>query len=148
MAPLVAIIDDDVGIRNALRALMRSASYRAQTFPSAEEFVASEAASRSDCVVTDVAMQGMGGFELAGLLKSRGWTVPVILISALTDADLELKAIINGATRIGSRPPTTKIISQLDTRTISAAIKPPTVLPTEMPALIRITSWRGLRFGA
>jgi FixJ family two-component response regulator len=97
MAPLIAIIDDDVGIRNALRALMRSASYRAETFPSAEEFVASEAATLSDCVITDVAMQGMSGLELAALLKSRGWTVPVILISALIDEDLELKAIFNGA---------------------------------------------------
>jgi FixJ family two-component response regulator len=104
MAPLVAIIDDDVGIRNALRALLRSASYRAETFPSAEEFVASEAAALSDCVITDVAMQGLSGLELAALLKSRGCAVPVILISALTDADLELKAILNGARCLLRKP--------------------------------------------
>src|SRR3981189_2569158 len=83
MTPLIAIISEDVGIRNALRALMRSASYRAETFPSAEDFVASEAATLSDCVITDVAMQGMSGLPLAALLTPRGWTVPAILISAL-----------------------------------------------------------------
>jgi FixJ family two-component response regulator len=101
---LIAIIDDDVGIRNALRALMRSASYRTETFPSAEEFVASDGASLSDCVITDVAMQGMSGLELAALLKSRGCTVPVILISALTDKDLELKALFNGARCLLRKP--------------------------------------------
>jgi FixJ family two-component response regulator len=104
MAPLIAIIDDDVGIRNALRSLMRSANYRAETFPSAEEFMASEVALLSDCVISDVAMQGISGFELAALLKSRGWTVPVILISALTDKDLELKAIFHGARCLLRKP--------------------------------------------
>jgi FixJ family two-component response regulator len=102
MAPLIVIIDDDLGIRNALRALMRSASYRAETFASAEAFVASDVAS--DCIITDFAMQGMSGLELAALLKSRGCTVPVILISALIDEDLELKAIFNGARCLLRKP--------------------------------------------
>jgi FixJ family two-component response regulator len=49
-------------------------------------------------------MQGMSGLELAALLKSRGWTVPVILISALIDKDLELKAIFNGARCLLRKP--------------------------------------------
>jgi FixJ family two-component response regulator len=130
MAPLIAIIDDDVGIRNALRALMRSANYRAETFPSAEEFVASGVASLSDCVITDVAMQGMGGFELAGLLKSRGWTVPVILISALTDADLELKAIINGARCLLRKPVESNALISLVEESIAS--RPPAPRPPEL----------------
>jgi FixJ family two-component response regulator len=102
--PLVAIIDDDVGIRNALRALMRSAGYRAETFPSAEEFVVSDAATLSDCVIADVAMHGMSGIELAALLKSRGFSAPLILISALTDEALELNALLNGARCLLRKP--------------------------------------------
>jgi FixJ family two-component response regulator len=127
LAPLVAIIDDDVGIRNALRALFRSASYRAETFPSAEEFVASEAATLSDCVITDVAMQGMSGLELAALLKSRGWTVPVILISALIDEDLELKAIFNGARCLLRKPLESNALISLVEESIAS--RPPAPRP-------------------
>jgi FixJ family two-component response regulator len=87
--PLIAIIDDDDGIRNALQTLMRSTSFRAETFPSPEAFVASEIAANSDCIITEVAIRGMSGLELAGLLRSQGGAVPIILISALPDADLE-----------------------------------------------------------
>ena len=128
MAPLVAIIDDDVGIRNALRALMRSASYRAETFPSAEAFVASETAALSDCVITDVAMQGMSGLELAALLKSRGCTVPVILISALTDEDLELKALFNGARCLLRKPVESNSLISLVEESISS--RPPLSRPS------------------
>jgi FixJ family two-component response regulator len=128
MAPLIAIIDDDVGIRNALRALMRSASYRAETFPSAEEFVASEAATLSDCVITDVAMKGMSGFELAALMKSRGCTVPFILISARADADLELKAIVNGARCLLRKPVQSNALISLVEESIAS--RPPAARPS------------------
>ena len=104
MAPLIVIIDDDFGIRNALRSLMRSMNYRVETFAGADAFVASKAADQSDCIITDVAMPGMNGLELAALLKSRGCMVPVILISALTDAALELKATVNGARCLLRKP--------------------------------------------
>ena len=54
----------------------------------------------------------------------------------------------SGITSKGSRPPTTKIASHPVSLTICEAMKPPIVLPTEIPALIRITSRRGLRSGA
>jgi FixJ family two-component response regulator len=125
MAPLVAIIDDDVGIRLALQALMRSANYRAETFPSAEEFVASEAAALSDCVITDVAMQGMSGLELAAFLKSRGCTVPVILISALTDKDLELNALFHGARCLLRKPVESNALISLVQESISSRPRVP-----------------------
>ena len=115
MSPLIAIIDDDAGIREALRTLLRSATYRAEAFASAEAFVASEGSSRSDCIITDIAMQGMSGLELAGLLKSRGCTVPVILISALTDEDLERQAQLNGAQCLLRKPiESNTLISQVE----------------------------------
>jgi FixJ family two-component response regulator len=104
MPPLIAIIDDDVGIRDALRTLMRSASYQVETFASAEAFVASGVGTSPDCIITDVAMQGMSGLELVGLLRSRSCTVPVILISALTDDDLELRAKCSGARCLLHKP--------------------------------------------
>jgi FixJ family two-component response regulator len=132
MAPLIAIIDDDIGIRNALRGLMRSASYRAESFPSVEEFAASKAATLSDCVITDAAIQGTRGLELAALLKSRGWTVPVILISALIDEDLELKAIFNGARCLLRKPvESNALISLAEESIVSRPIAPRPPAPAD-----------------
>ena len=132
MAPLIVIIDDDISIRNALRALMRSASYRAETFASAEAFVGSDTAS--DCIITDVAMQGMSGLELAALLKSRGCTVPVILISALTDYDLEMKAIFNGARCLLRKPIESNVLISLVEESIaSRPLTPCPPAPADQP---------------
>jgi FixJ family two-component response regulator len=95
--PLIAIIDDDAGIRAALRMLMRSASYGVATFASAEAFVASGVAGSSSCIITDANMPGMSGFDLIGVLKSEGCTAPVIVISALPDDGLEQQAAYHGA---------------------------------------------------
>jgi FixJ family two-component response regulator len=102
MAPLVAIIDDDVGIRNALRTLMRSASYRVETFASAEAFVA--ATEAPDCIITDISMPGMNGLELAGFVRSQGCRVPIIMISALPDDDLARRAVDAGARCLLRKP--------------------------------------------
>jgi FixJ family two-component response regulator len=102
MAPFVAIIDDDVGIRNALHTLMRSASYRAEAFASAEAFVAST--EPPDCIITDISMRGMSGLELADFIRSKGCCVPIIMISALPDEDLARKAIGVGARCLLRKP--------------------------------------------
>jgi FixJ family two-component response regulator len=102
MTPLVAIIDDDVGIRNALRTLMRSASYRVESFDSAEAFVAFT--QLPDCIITDVSMRGMSGLELAGLVRSQGCRVPIIMISALMDHDLARRAVDAGARCLLRKP--------------------------------------------
>lgn len=101
-SPLIAIIDDDDGIRSALRSLMRSASYRAETFASAEAFVAS--AEAPDCIITDVSMRSMSGLDLAAMVRARGCRTPVIMISALPDEDLARKAEVAGARGLLRKP--------------------------------------------
>jgi FixJ family two-component response regulator len=83
---------------------MRSASFRVATFASAEAFVASGAVNCSDCVITDFSMLGMNGIELAGLLRSRGCAVPVIVITAQSDADLEKRAMCSGVRWLLRKP--------------------------------------------
>jgi FixJ family two-component response regulator len=100
--PLIAIIDDDDGIRSALRTLMRSASYRAETFESAEAFVACTEAP--DCIITDISMRGMSGLDLAAMVQARGYCTPIIMISALPDEDLARKARVAGARGLLRKP--------------------------------------------
>jgi FixJ family two-component response regulator len=95
--PLISIIDDDDSMRNAVAALVRSAGYDAQSFASAEDFLASGEVQSFACVITDIHMQGMSGIELKQHLTASQNTVPVIMITARHDPDLEGKARASGA---------------------------------------------------
>jgi FixJ family two-component response regulator len=95
--PLICIVDDDESMLRAVLALLRSAGYEAQGFPSAEDFLASGMAPSSACVITDIQMPGLSGFALMDQLVARQLTVPVIMITARHDPGLEGRALASGA---------------------------------------------------
>ena len=80
-APVIAIVDDDASVRRALQRLVESAGYTVQTFASAREFLAWLPQGQAACLVLDVHMDGMSGFDLQQRLA-----VPVIFITAHDDA--------------------------------------------------------------
>jgi FixJ family two-component response regulator len=84
--PLISIVDDDLSVRRALRRLVQSASYVVQTFASAREFLDASAGARPACLVLDLCLGGMSGFELQERLATDGSGIPVILITAHDDA--------------------------------------------------------------
>jgi FixJ family two-component response regulator len=102
--PLVAIIDDDKPFRTALVESLDSLGYSARGFASAEEFIARVGASSWDCVITDIHMPGMSGFDLKELLASRAPLVPVIMITARAGPELEAKAKAGGAVCLLRKP--------------------------------------------
>jgi FixJ family two-component response regulator len=95
--PLISVIDDDASLRSALVGLVRSLGHDALGFGSAEEFLQTDAATASDCVISDIQMPGMSGFELAQHLTTRNVFTPIILITARADPGLEEKALASGA---------------------------------------------------
>jgi FixJ family two-component response regulator len=101
---LIAIVDDDDSMRDALVALFRSLSYDARGFGSAEEFLACSDLERFDCAITDIQMPGMNGFELKRRLDERLGTLPVIMITARPEPGLEEKAISSGAVSFLRKP--------------------------------------------
>jgi FixJ family two-component response regulator len=88
---LISIVDDDDSLRNSLANLIRSAGFRAQGFASADEFLGSDHARATDCLILDVRMPGMNGLELQRRLAAENWPVPIIFISSHTD-DREARA--------------------------------------------------------
>jgi len=94
---LISIVDDDDSMRDALVGLFRSLGYDARGFASAEEFLACSDLERFACTITDIQMPGMNGFELKRKLDERHGKLPVIMITARTEAGLEEKAISIGA---------------------------------------------------
>ena len=95
--PVIAIIDDDESMRNAVVALVRSSGYNARGFASAEEFLGCGAVASSACVITDIQMPQMSGIELKRHLAACHCPVPVIMFTARHDPGVEESALASGA---------------------------------------------------
>jgi FixJ family two-component response regulator len=80
-APVIAIVDDDASVRRALQRLIESAGYTVQAFASAREYLDWMPQQQAACLVLDIHMDGMTGFDLQQRLA-----VPVIFITAHDDA--------------------------------------------------------------
>src|ERR1700736_5263739 len=78
----ISIVDDDASIREALKSLMRSVRFNVDAFASAEEFLASERVDDTACLILDVYLPGMNGFELQSHLKTEGRDIPLIFLPA------------------------------------------------------------------
>ena len=87
MAPLVAVVDDDISVRESLESLIRSAGLGVTVFASAEEFLNSAHPNRLDCLILDVRMPGMSGIELHRHLLASNCKVPVVFITAHVSDD-------------------------------------------------------------
>ncbi len=82
MAPLVAVVDDDISVRESLEGLIRSVGLEVRLSASAEEFLSSSDPRKADCLIFDVRLPGMSGIELHRHLMARQCKVPVIFITA------------------------------------------------------------------
>ena len=82
---MVYVIDDDESVRKALKRLLRSADLDAETFSSAEEFLSDSREGQNACILIDIRMPGLTGFDLQKRLLSQGVRIPVIVISASDD---------------------------------------------------------------
>jgi len=83
---MISIVDDDRSVRRALRRLVQSAGYVVETFMSATEFLRSVPSAHIACLVLDIYMEGMTGFELQEQLAARGVSIPIIFMTAHDDA--------------------------------------------------------------
>ena len=82
---VIAIVDDDQSVREALTSLVRSLGYAAMAFECAEDFLKSKRRRSVSCVIADVQMPGMTGIELHDRLVAYGEQIPTILITAFPD---------------------------------------------------------------
>ncbi|HTZ68719.1 MAG TPA: response regulator [Roseiarcus sp.] len=101
---LIAIIDDDEELCFSLVDLMHSVGHRAEPFASAENFLSSSNLPVFDCIVADVHMPGMSGFDLVRRLREEDRATPVILITALPYAHLDAEALSTGALSLIRKP--------------------------------------------
>lgn len=79
---IVALVDDDEEIRNAMACLLRSHGITMYAFETAEAFLEHGDDMEIGCLITDLHMPGVGGVELLRLLRQRGVAYPIIVMSA------------------------------------------------------------------
>ena len=84
--PMISIVDDDASVARALERLVGSAGYLVETFGSARAFLDSASSSRTTCLVLDIYLDGMNGFELREQLEADRIAIPVIFMTAHDDA--------------------------------------------------------------
>ena len=100
----IAVIDDDLRVLESLVNLLASFGYKAESYRSAEQFLASGALSQTSCIVTDVEMRKMSGLGLLQHLKSNNFTVPVIIITGKPSARSEAFYLESGAVGFFRKP--------------------------------------------
>ena len=101
---LVGIVDDDESVRAGTASLLRAAGYVTETFASADAFLRSGDPHRFVCVVADIQMPGISGIELANRLGRDARPVPVILVTARTEADVLAQAGASSAAGVLRKP--------------------------------------------
>jgi FixJ family two-component response regulator len=101
---MIAIVDDDKSMREALEMLVRSLGYNASTFGSADEFLNFGQIHDTSCIITDVQMPGLSGFDLQDRLIARGHRIPIIFITAYPDENVRIRAMKAGAVGFLSKP--------------------------------------------
>lgn len=95
--PLVAVVDDDEAIREALCDLLMVAGLDCNAFDSAAAFLAGHAPGRTDCLITDIRMPGMNGLDLLEKMRADGSNLPVIVVTSVLDPRARARARALGA---------------------------------------------------
>ncbi len=103
-AKLIAILDDEDKFRVALARLLRAHGYRVIGFERGEELIRAVGAHEIDCVLLDLFMPGMSGFDVLSALRDSDHAPPVIVVSAHDEADMRDRALALKARSVQRKP--------------------------------------------
>jgi CheY-like chemotaxis protein len=102
--PVIAIVDDDPSVREALERFLRTFTFRVRSFASGEEFLESSELRSVSCLLLDLAMPGMNGIEVKQELGARGLRIPTVFVTAHADDEMEQHLMAAGAIAILPKP--------------------------------------------
>jgi len=94
---LIAVVDDEESVRKALHRLLRSAGFAVETFSSGAEFLESVRDHEPACVVLDLHMPQLSGFEVQASLAGAGARVPVVIITGHDTPEARDRVMAQGA---------------------------------------------------
>lgn len=100
----VFVIDDELAVRDSMRALITTMGFEVECFQTAEQFLEFVTAEHRGCIIADIRLSGMSGVELQGELTARGIVLPVIVISAYATTALTVQVMKQGALTLLEKP--------------------------------------------
>jgi two-component system response regulator FixJ len=109
-AATVFVVDDNLGVRKSLRALLESASLVVETYASGEEFLAAYEPDRPGCLVLDVRLQHGSGLDLQDELRRRKATLPIIVLTGYGNVPTSVRALKAGAVDFLQKPAPPKLL--------------------------------------
>ena len=114
LRPTIYVVDDDDAVRDSLKILLESYHLAVRDFGSVPEFLNAPMAVENSCLVLDLHMPAMGGFDVMNTLARRGVPLPVVVITGRIDARTRARALEAGAVAVLEKP--------MDDRTLMNAI--------------------------
>jgi FixJ family two-component response regulator len=100
----VAMVDDEESVRRAFARLLRAYAFHPQTYHSGPEFLESLSKSVPACLIVDVHLGEMNGFDVLGRLNDLGMNIPAIVVTARNETGLQRDAALRGATALLIKP--------------------------------------------
>lgn len=100
----VFVIDDDARMRAAMQRLLKSVGLRAEAFATPQEFLRRKLPDAPSCLILDVRLPGMSGFDVQRKLTETGVQIPVIFITGHGDIPMTVKAMKSGAVEFLTKP--------------------------------------------
>src|SRR3989475_10235592 len=104
IVPIVFVVDDDVSVRESLELLIRCAGWQAETFASAQEFLARPRVRAPSCMVLDVSLPGLNGLDLQKRVAAERTDMPIIFITGYGDVPMTVQAMKAGAAEFLTKP--------------------------------------------
>jgi FixJ family two-component response regulator len=101
---VVSVVDDDESLRRSLGNLFRSVGFTVETFASADEFLRSAQRANTSCLVLDLRMNGMSGFDLLRHLAAGEPRIPVVILTAHGDEETRRRSLEAGAIAFLDKP--------------------------------------------
>jgi len=101
---VVYVIDDDIGMQDALKSLLGSVGLRVETFGGASDFLGKKLPDAAICLVVDVRLPGLSGLDFQAELAKNNIDVPIIFITGHGDIAMTVKAMKAGAIEFLSKP--------------------------------------------
>jgi FixJ family two-component response regulator len=102
--PIVFVVDDDVSVRDSMELLIRCAGWQPETFASAHEFLSSPRVLAPSCLVLDVTLPDLNGFDLQKRVAVDRNDMPIIFITGYGDVPMTVQAMKAGAVEFLMKP--------------------------------------------
>lgn len=104
IVPLIRIVDDDMDLLEGLAYMLEGEGWEVKTYPTAESFLVLDDSSRPGCLVLDYLMPKMNGVELQNSLKEKGFSHPILFLTAHADLDMAISVFRKGADNLLKKP--------------------------------------------